>query len=99
MINIKKVLELMGNSRALRNSYQELRKFKGHKVVDIIPYKEDEYHSGFYIKFSNGKFITAINGEDGNNAFKIMDISKFKKSINKTRDYMKKEDEEKQKVE
>jgi len=90
MINIKKVLNL-GNKQD-KKIYQELRNFRGHKVVDVIPFNTGTF-SGFYLKFSNGKYITGVDGEYGDNTLEIKNIPQFKKDINKTREYIKQQEE------
>lgn len=66
---------------------EKLSLFKGKKVLDVIPFLKGHFDTGFILQFEGNLFLTAQDGEYGDDAFKILTSKevKVKLELNKRR--------------
>jgi len=51
--------------------FKELNKLVGAKVVKVIPFVKSDFDSGYHLQLSNGKYLSAQDGEYGDNALEV----------------------------
>jgi hypothetical protein len=63
-----------------RTTDKDFRNLIGKRVLNVIEFDNGGFDSGFIIEFGNKIFLTAQDGEYGDNAFKFIDIEEVRKS-------------------
>ena len=72
--------------------YKALKDLIGKKIIKVIEFTADSFDEGIIIIFEGNIYLTAQDGEYGDNAFSFLTEKKAKEKISKTPIYLKKQE-------